>query len=138
MPLARGTLVGDANIATHAHEGESGEVPACSVRGRQVLNICELNEQGPVVLALFVNGGSCPACWASCRRSRASFPGVRFAAVAIKGDRARLRRLIAPHGPHASRSASTPTARWPRSTKSVSCPQVSFVYPGGVVQSGRC
>ena len=61
VPLALGSLQGDANIATHADQGAAGKVPACTVRGPQVLNVCELYEQGPVVLALFVDGGSCPA-----------------------------------------------------------------------------
>ena len=60
MPLALGELNGEANIATHADEGEEGKRPACSVRGAGILNICELYEQGPVVLALFIDAGSCP------------------------------------------------------------------------------
>ena len=50
---------GDADIATHANDGEAGKRPACAVRGTGILNICELYEEGPVVLALFVNEGSC-------------------------------------------------------------------------------
>ena len=56
-------------------------------RRAQVLNICELYERGPVVLALFVDGGSCPAVLSEHAGARAGFPGVRFAAVAIKGER---------------------------------------------------
>ncbi|HTY95444.1 MAG TPA: hypothetical protein VMB91_00250 [Solirubrobacteraceae bacterium] len=134
VPLAKGTLVGDANIATHAHEGESGEVPACKVRGSQVLNICELGERGPVVLALFVNGASCPRVLAEMQALKGSFPGVQFAAVAIKGSRSGLRRLIARQGltyPLGLDEDGALASLY----KVLGCPQVNFAYPGGKVQS---
>src|ERR1700761_2754018 len=58
VPLALGTLNGDADTATHANEGAAGRVPACKERGAQILNVCELYEGAPVVLALFVDSGS--------------------------------------------------------------------------------
>ena len=61
VPLALGSLNGDADTATHAFEGAAGRVPACNERGSQILNICELYEGAPVVLALFVDSGSCAA-----------------------------------------------------------------------------
>ena len=33
VPLALGAVNGDANVATHADDGEAGKRPACSVRG---------------------------------------------------------------------------------------------------------
>ena len=86
-------MVGDANIARHAHEGESGEVPACSVRGSQVLNICELSERAPVVLALFVNGGSCPRVLGEMQALQGSFPGVQ---LRRRGDQGLAARPCAP------------------------------------------
>ena len=59
-PLASGDLDGAVNVATSANDGAAGKRPACEVRGAGVLNICELYERGPVVLALFVDAGSCP------------------------------------------------------------------------------
>jgi len=134
VPLAKGTLVGDANIATHAHEGESGNVPACTVRGSQVLNICQLGERGPVVLALFVNGGSCPRVLGEMQALQGSFPGVQFAAVSIKGSRSGLRRLIARQGltfPLGLDEDGSLASLY----KVLGCPQVDFAYPGGRVQS---
>src|SRR5271155_1801692 len=58
-PLVGGDLPGQADIATHADDGEAGRVPACAERGPQILNVCQLYEQGPLVLALFVDSGSC-------------------------------------------------------------------------------
>jgi hypothetical protein len=114
VPLALGSLQGDADIATRADQGGAGLVPACAERGAQILNICQLYEQGPVVLALF--------------------PSVRFAAVAVEGDRAALRRLLR------SQRLTLPVGIDSDGAvgslyKVLSCPQVNFAYPGGVVQS---
>ncbi len=141
VPLATSTLRGDANVATRAHEGEAGNVPACSVRLAGALNICALYERGPVVLALFVDGGSCPSVLAQMQRLAPQFAGVQFAAVAIEGnsdgfdgERARLRALVRregltlPVGIDADGALAT-------IYKVVSCPQLNFAYPGGTVQS---
>jgi hypothetical protein len=135
VPLATGTVNGDANIATRAGEGEAGTRPACSVRGAGILNVCQLYEQGPVVLALFVDLGSCPAVLSDMEAIAPSFPGVRFAAVAIKGDRGLLRKLIHTRGlVHVSVGIDEDGAL-ATLYKVASCPQVTFAYPGGVVQS---
>lgn len=134
VPLALGTLPGDANVATANDLGAAGRVPACTVRGSQVLNMCQLYEQGPVVLALFVAGQSCPDVLSDMQSLVASFPQVRFAAVAIKSTRASVRRLVAklhltfPVGldPDGALAALYELA---------TCPQVSFVEKGGVIQS---
>ncbi len=134
VPLVTGMLEGDANVATHANEGSAGSRPACNVRGPQVLNVCELYERSPVVLALFVDGGSCPAVLDEMRALAPVFPGVRFAAVSIKGERSVLRRLVATHGlrfPVGFDRDGVLTVLY----KVSSCPQVNFVYPGGAVQS---
>ncbi len=134
VPLAVGDLSGDADIAAHANEGAAGKHPACSVRGTRILNICELYEQGPVVLALFVDGGSCPKILSDLQALAPSFPGVRFAGVAIKGARGQLRKLMR------ARNLSIPIGfdrdgALAALYKLASCPQVSFAYPGGEVQS---
>jgi hypothetical protein len=56
-PLALSNLKGDVNIARKANSGSAGKVPACSVRRPDVLNVCELYERGPVVLAFFATRG---------------------------------------------------------------------------------
>jgi hypothetical protein len=133
-PLALGNLAGDSNVATSSDLGAAGRVPACTVRGSQVLNMCQLYEQGPVVLALFVPGQSCPDVLSDMQSLVASFPQVRFAAVAIKSTRASVRRLVAklhltfPVGldPDGALAALYELA---------TCPQVSFIEKGGVIQS---
>jgi hypothetical protein len=134
VPLALGTLSGDADTATVANDGAAGRVPACRERGPQILNICEQYEKGPVVLALFVDSGSCPAVLSDMQALSPSFPGVRFAAVAIKGQRAQVRKLIAGRGlsmPVGLDSDGALAALY----KVASCPQLTLAYPGGTVQS---
>jgi len=134
VPLALGDLNGDADVATGADQGGAGRVPACQERGPQILNVCQLYERGPVVLALFVDAGSCPAIVGDLQALVPSFPGVQFAAVAIKGDRDQLRRLVR------TRRLSLPIGEDRDGAlaalyKVASCPQVTFAYPGGLVQS---
>jgi hypothetical protein len=134
VPLVAGNLTGAADVATRADEGAAGRVPACQERGSQILNVCQLYERGPVVLAMFVDAGSCPAILSDLQALVPSFPGVSFVGVAIKGNRAQLRRLLR------SRRLTLPVGidtdgRLLALYKVASCPQVTFAYPGGVVQS---
>ena len=134
VPLVASDLKGDANVATRYGQGSAGQRPACSVREARVLNVCQLYEQGPVVLALFVDGGSCAGILGDMQKLAPSFPGVRFAAVAIEGDRAQLRRLVRSMGltlPVGIDEDGALAVLY----KLASCPQVTFAYPGGVVQS---
>lgn len=99
VPTAMGKLDGDANLAAHGDEGQAGRVPACEVRGPEVLNGCALREAGPVVLAFFtVRNRECIDQVDALDRARARLPGVQLAAIAIRGDRGDLRRLVADRG----------------------------------------
>jgi hypothetical protein len=134
VPLALGDMVGDADTARNADEGAAGRVPACRERGPQILNICELYERGPVLLALFVDSGSCPAVLSDMQALARSFPGVRLAAVAIKGARGSVRKLIRERRltfPVGLDSDGALAALY----KVATCPQLTFAYPGGEVQS---
>jgi hypothetical protein len=135
VPLATGTLNGAADVATHADAGAAGRVPACAERGSGILNICELYERGPVVLALFVNAGSCPAVLSDMQAIASAFPSVGFAAVAIKGERKALRALIRKRGLARVQVGFDEEGALLGLYAMASCPQVSFVRPGGVVQS---
>jgi hypothetical protein len=134
VPLALGDLAGDADIATSADQGAAGRVPACQERGPQILNVCQLYERGPVVLALFVDSGSCPAIVSDLQALAPSFPGVQFAAVAIKGERGQLRRLVHTRGLRLPVGIDRDGAL-ASLYKVATCPQVTFAYPGGLVQS---
>ena len=108
-------------------------MPACQERGAQILNVCELYEGAPLMLALFVDGGSCPNVLSDMQALAPSFPGVRFAAVAIKGERAKVRKLVHSDGltlPVGLDSDGALAALY----KVATCPQLTFAYPGGEVQ----
>lgn len=134
VPLALARLQGSADVAPRGHAGSFGEVPACRERGSGILNMCELYEEGPVVLALVVNAGSCPSVLGEMQRLQGDFPGVRFAAVSMRGSRASLRAMLR------KRDLSFPVGYDEGGALAslygvVSCPQVDFVYPGGRIES---
>jgi AhpC/TSA family len=134
VPLALAPLDGDANVATHADEGGRGNRPACEVRGSQILNLCQLSERGPLVLAfLSTRGAGCERQLDVLERVRETpaARGVQIAAVAIRGDRERLRRDI-------RRRAWRFPVGYDRDglvagVYGVSvCPTIVFAYPGGI------
>jgi peroxiredoxin len=85
VPLALSDLEGDANVSDRA----------CAVRGRNVLNVCQLARRGPVVLAFFAEpSGRCDDQIDRLDAMRDHYPDLQFAAVAIRGDRERLRRRV--------------------------------------------
>jgi hypothetical protein len=132
VPLALGGVVGKADLARHANEGSNGKVPACRERGPGILNICALYERSPVVLALFVSDG-CNSIVGDLQRVSASFPNIRFAAVALNGNRSELRRLIQREGIRLPVGVDT-GGSVSLAYGLVSCPQIIFAYPGGVAQ----
>jgi hypothetical protein len=133
-PLALGGLEGDSDVAVHRNEGQRGRVPACRERGSGILNICALYEKGPVVLALFIDGSACDGVLPELQAASRRFPAVSFAAVAVKGAHAEVRRLV-------RRERLTIPVGFDRDGslaalyRMASCPQLSFIYPGGVMQS---
>jgi hypothetical protein len=99
VPLAAGAGEGDANVFPGPGRGPDGEPPACTVRGPDVLNVCELAERGAVVLAFVVTrSGDCARQVDALDRAAARVDGVEFAAVAVREDRDRLRELIRSRG----------------------------------------
>jgi hypothetical protein len=133
-PLALSSLDGDANLATKPDQGGQGDRPACEVRGPDILNSCQLAERGPVVLAFVAaRSEACDRQVDVLDRVRADYPDMAFAAVAIRGDRADLRRTIRRRG------WSLPVA-WDRDGGVANayavaiCPTVTFAYEGGEVE----
>jgi hypothetical protein len=135
VPLVRGTLDGAADVATHADDGAAGRVPACTERGPQILNVCELYERAPVVLALFIDAGSCPDVLSEMQALAPKSPGVQFAAVALKQERGALLALMRERGLTRVLTGFDEEGTLASLYKMASCPQVNFILPGGVVQS---
>jgi AhpC/TSA family len=99
MPLASSASDKDANIATRPGSGPEGARPACTVRGPEILNVCQLAERGPVVLAFVVTGaGDCEGQLDVLDRVAPRFPDVEFAAVAVHEDHDDLRRKVRERG----------------------------------------
>ena len=95
VPLALSDLEGDANVSERA----------CRVRGPDVLNVCELAERGPVVLAFFAEPAErCDEEIDLLDRIRTRHPDVQFAACATAAG--------------SCPSATTATARWRTRTRS--------------------
>jgi hypothetical protein len=132
-PLATSTLPGDANVATRANEGAAGRRPACEVRGPRILNSCQLAERGPVALAFFaIRSRRCEDEVGVLDRLRARFPGVGFAAVAIRGSRADVATLVRARGWRLPVGYDHDGAVANAYGVAV-CPTITFAYRGGRV-----
>jgi hypothetical protein len=133
MPTAQSRSDDDANVAREADQGQRGHRPACTVRGPQILNVCQLAERGPVVLAfLATRSGRCVRQLDLLDRQRPAFPGVQFAAVGIRGGHGDLRRVVGEHRWSFPVGYDHDGAVANLYAVSV-CPTVTFAYPGGIV-----
>ena len=123
-PLALSELEGDANVSERA----------CDVRGPDVLNVCQLAENGPVVLAFFAEPVErCDAQIDLVDRMRFRYPDVEFAAVAIRGDRDELRRRVRERGWDLPVGHDRDGAVANAYAVAV-CPQITFVARDGEVR----
>lgn len=98
---------------------------ACGVRGRGILNICELAERGPVVFTLFpTEAARCRSVMRQFQRLAPRFAGVRFVAVGSRGDRTALRgRWSFPVGWDKDGAVASVYGL-------VGCPQITFAERG--------
>jgi len=95
-PLALGHLEGDANVCQKrpCPKG-SGAVPACELRSREVLNLCELRRRPLVLTFVFDRGADCFPQVDRTERIRGDFPRVRFAAVYFtRKNRDEVRNIV--------------------------------------------
>jgi hypothetical protein len=135
VPLAISSLQGDANVATRPGDGSLGRRPACAVRGPDILNSCQLAERGPVVLAfLATRSKRCEDQIDVLDRLRPAYPRVRFAAVAVRGDRDALRRLVRTRGWRLPVGYDHDGAVANAYAVAI-CPAITFARRGGVVVS---
>jgi hypothetical protein len=82
VPLATSDLEGDANVCQKKPCPEnSGPVPACEVRSRDVLNVCELRDKPLVITFVFDRGADCFPQVDRTERVRGKVPDVRFVTV---------------------------------------------------------
>jgi hypothetical protein len=131
MPLSTSSCEGrcDANVATAAGQGAAGARPACEVRGPEVLNVCELREQGPFVLAfVFHPVDRCRAQLPALEAVAARHPDVAFRVVAVRANAADARglRTVLPVGYDNDGAVANEYAV-------VVCPTITYVADGGRV-----
>lgn len=119
-PLAVSDLEGDADMS-------------CDERGADVVNVCELAERGPVVLAFFAEPiARCVEQIDVLDRLRRRYPEVQFAAVATLGDRAELRERVRERGWELPVGYDHDGAVANAYAVAV-CPQITFAGRGGEV-----
>ncbi len=131
MPLSTSSCRGrcDANVATAAGQGAAGARPACEVRGPEVLNVCELREEGPFVLAfVFHPVERCRDQLPVLERVAARHRDVRFRVVAVRADASQARGLRSnlPVGYDNDGAVANEYAV-------VVCPTITYVASGGRV-----
>lgn len=132
-PLARSRIDGDVNVATRRGQGAAGAVPACAVPGTGVLRSCDLVRGRPAAIVFFTPGrGRCVDELDALARAARAVPGVAIAAVALRGDRGEIRRLVRDRGWRFP-VAYDRDAILANLYGVAVCPQVTFLRPGGTV-----
>ncbi|MBE2318226.1 TlpA family protein disulfide reductase [Solirubrobacter sp. CPCC 204708] len=131
MPLSTSPCRGrcDANVATGEGQGAAGARPACAVRGPEILNVCELREAGPFVLAfVFHPVDRCRAQLPVLERVAARHRGLRFRVIAVRANAAEARGLKSnlPVGYDNDGAVANEYAV-------VVCPTITYVAAGGRV-----
>jgi hypothetical protein len=133
-PLALSAVNGDVNVATRAGQGAAGDRPACQVRGPGILTSCDLVHGHPAALAFFVPGRArCVDELDKLARAARAVPGVQIAAVALRGDRAKLAGVVRSHA-WGFPVAYDRDAVLGNLYGVAVCPQITYLLPGGRVQ----
>jgi hypothetical protein len=142
VPNAAGELEGDANnaqdhcsAATLPCPSDSRRTPACQVRTRESIRVCDLFAQPAVISFWFSKGGDCVDQQDVVSSVYSRYRGrVRFLSLDIRDDRETVRRLIR------ERRWQMPVG-YDRDGAVASlyrvggCPTFAYVYPGGTLES---
>ncbi len=142
VPLAAGTLEGDANVFQDDCETSqlpcppsSRTTPACRIRAPGSIRVCDLFDRPSVISFWFSKGGGCvdqqDVVSEVARRYRGR---VRFLSLDVRDDRGTVRDLVRRRG------WSMPVG-FDRDGAVASlyrvggCPTFAYAYPGGTLQS---
>lgn len=94
-PLATGDAEGDTNIKqSRTDDDAENEAPACSVRGEDVFNLCDLFAEKPLVLVIAATSDECERELAAAARLSEAMPEVQFAASITAGSRKDAREVL--------------------------------------------
>jgi peroxiredoxin len=99
-PDALGDERGDANVKQSPNDKRTGnETPACAVRGKGVVNSCQLAERPVVLTFVFDRGADCFPQVDRVERMMRSVRGVNFAVVYFsRKDRDEVRDIVGRRG----------------------------------------
>ncbi len=144
VPEARGPVVGDANVAQD--DCSSSEIPcpadqrrtpACEVRGRHIIRICDLFDRPLVISFWFTRGGDCLPTQDVVDRVARRFRGrVNFLSINVRDDRDTVRGTIEEHGWTIPVGVDADGAVSNIYRVGV-CPTVAFAYPGGTLMGAK-
>jgi len=142
VPAAAGPLEGDANVAQDdcataelPCPQSARRIPACRVRRRGAIRVCDLFDSPSVISFWFSRGGDCVDQQNVVDRVYARYRGrVRFLSLDVRDDRGTVRSLVR------SRRWRMPVG-YDRDGAVASlyrvggCPTFAYVFPGGILQS---
>lgn len=134
-PRVLSDLEGDVNLAREPDQGAAGRQPACAIADTRVLTSCDLFRGRPAVLVFFTAGERrCVDQLDTLQRALGERRSIAAAAVAVRGDREELRRLVR------DRRWRFPVVQdrdgGLANVYGVAvCPQLTFVLPGGKVSA---
>ena len=98
-PRAGGTLRGEANVCQRRPCNErAGPIPACEVRQRDVVNICQLRRRPLVLTFVVTRGADCEPQVDRVERMKRAFPQTNFAVVMSGNTPAEVGRIARRRG----------------------------------------
>jgi hypothetical protein len=141
VPLADGTLEGDANVAQDDCETsrlpcptDARRTPACRVRLQGAVRVCDLFGR-PSVISFFTGGGDCVAQQDVVSSVYERYRGrVAFLSVNLGDDRESVHELARQRGWRMPVGIDRDGAVGALYRVGV-CPTFAFAYPGGTLQS---
>ncbi|MGH2956219.1 MAG: TlpA family protein disulfide reductase [Solirubrobacterales bacterium] len=140
VPDARSDLEGDANVAQDdceapgvpCPEGDR-RTPACEVRERGAIRVCDLFDRPLVISFWFTRGGDCEAEQDTFEAGYRRFRGqVNFLAVDVRDERDEVRRLISERGWTHPVGLDRDGAL-SNLYRVGGCPTFLYAYPGGIL-----
>ena len=94
-PDARGELDGDANVKQGSSDDDTGnDTPACDVELDDVITVCDLFAEKPLVLALSVPSADCEDQLEAMERLSGERTDLQFAAVVSGRSKDKVREVI--------------------------------------------
>jgi hypothetical protein len=143
VPVALGSLVGDANVYQDDCESsenpcpeEDRRTPACEVEGDDVIRVCDLFDRPLVISFWFTRGGDClPSQDAFDAVAERYGDRVNFLSINVRDDREEVREIVRERGwdVPVGYDADGAVANLYRVG---GCPTAALAYPGGILAEG--